>query len=119
MPAPCGVLWHSAAMDLEDALRYLAEADAGQRPNDGRYAAVAYSPDGTLTGEATSVHAAFDVFADHLISFTGGEDPAELMARLAEFEPGLVDRLRETGITSPSRQLVAASLMDYAGPVDI
>ncbi|GAB3895310.1 hypothetical protein GCM10029964_075010 [Kibdelosporangium lantanae] len=60
-------------MDLEEALRYLAEPDAG--PSGGRYAAVSYSPDGTLTGEADSIHAAFDVLAEHLVSLAGGEDP--------------------------------------------
>jgi ankyrin repeat protein len=104
-------------MDLEEALRCLAEADAG--PGDGRYAAISYSPDGTLSGETTSIHAAFDLVAEHLITFAGGEDPAELVARLADFDDGLVDRLRVMGIPSPARQLVAAVLMDAAGPMRI
>ena len=104
-------------MDLEGALRCLAEADAG--PGDGRYAAVSYGPEGTLSGETTSIHAAFDLVAEHLIEFAGDEDPAELVAMLADFDNGLVDQLRGMGITSPARQLVAASLMDAAGPMRI
>jgi hypothetical protein len=112
-------VWHSLAMDGEDALRCLAEADAGQlRPDlcDGRYVALSYSPDETFAAEATSVYAAFDLLAEHLAS---GEDPAELMTRVADFNPGIIDQLREKGITSSSRQLVAVALVDAEGLVEI
>jgi uncharacterized protein len=130
-------VWHGVRVDLDDVLRCLADADAGRlNPDlcDGRYVAVTYDdveessnldealaelPVASWRREASTLYEALDLLADHVVEVTGEDEPQELLARLTELDEELVDELREAGISSPPRQLLAAMLMDAGGPVDI
>ncbi|MGP3975886.1 phosphoribosyltransferase [Streptomyces sp. 8N114] len=123
-------------MDLDEALRCLAEAEGDQRRPElcgGRYLAVAYGEGLELDvshlrargveefaarGGAASFYEALDLLVDDFLAATG--DTAEdLLDRLDDAGPANDDRPPLADIVSPRRRLLALILLGSGGPMDI
>ncbi|MEU5097986.1 hypothetical protein [Streptomyces sp. NPDC020996] len=123
-------------MDVDEALRRLAEADGDRRRPEwcgGRYLAVAYGENLALDvehlrslgaerfaarGAAASLYDALDLLADDLVAATG--EPVEDVLDPLEDDvspAGDVPPLSE--IVSPRRRLLALLLLGFGGPMDL
>ncbi|MGY0061632.1 hypothetical protein ACWY4P_34705 [Streptomyces sp. LZ34] len=123
-------------MDLDEALRCLAEADGDRRRPDlcgGRYLAVAYgegleldvsrlrargAEEFAARGGAGSVYDALDLLVDDVVAATG-DSAEELLDRLDDAGPVNDDGPPLADIVSPRRRLLALLLLGFGGPMDI
>ncbi|WP_407285084.1 ankyrin repeat domain-containing protein [Streptomyces sp. BP-8] len=136
-----------AVLDLDAALRCLAEAEEDRRRPElcrGRYVVVAYEQgardedfdedcddegldedaeealrDVAVLGEAASLYDAFDLLAPGIVESFECDDAAEALEVLLDGrEETAEDRRRLAPIRSAERRLVASVLLGYAGPMD-
>ncbi|GAA2830676.1 ankyrin repeat domain-containing protein [Kribbella solani] len=113
----------SAVMNLDGLLQCLIEADSGQlRPElcGGSYAAVVYDPESDaalLVGEASSVYAALDLFADDMATAYEDDVAEEIFEEY--WDEALEDAPRVDEIQAVGRRLLALALLGHISLLDI